>query len=535
MRPPRSGSQAREAAEGRAAARTRHADARGGHPGAAAVAGIVLAVLCALAALVCLGLSAYGRFALADSAPMGARFAGRDVSGMSRSRLERLVRKEADASRLVLTVSAKGSGGEGTRRLETSASDLGARVDAKATVSAIVGSKGTNPLVRACPWTHVSTGLKGTVDTVAIQKRLDARLVDEQHRKVISPSVSYDAGKQKFVMNPGQNGQRVDVGPVKAAIRSVWAAPGTRVRVATSFVPIPSSVGEGDVRRVTDEANARLGQTYAVTAGDRTFTVPRAQLAQWIHPAVNERAEAGARVSLNIDSDAARQWVGANVPSKLYMPAIDEVRSTDSVGKTVLRHGGSDGLSVTSVADAATRIAQGLQSGRPVTAAAQTRTLPHASRTLTAPGLSVKDGKWMLVDLSNQTLSTYQGTQLVKVYPVATGKPGHETPTGSDYAVGIRTTSQTMRGPGYVTPNVRWVDYFYQSYATHAAPWNLGNIAAGHPSSHGCVNMVPADAQEVYGFADPGTPVEVIGTSARWARPTTSIAAAEAYVNGRRS
>ena len=70
-----------------------------------------------------------------------------------------------------------------------------------------------------------------------------------------------------------------------------------------------------------------------------------------------------------------------------------------------------------------------------------------------------------------------------------------------------------MRGPGYVTPDVKWVSYFNDGDAFHGAPWNLTGIATGTPRSHGCANMTVADAQWIYDFAPLGTKVVVIGTT----------------------
>ncbi len=57
-------------------------------------------------------------------------------------------------------------------------------------------------------------------------------------------------------------------------------------------------------------------------------------------------------------------------------------------------------------------------------------------------------------------------------------------------------------GP-YSIEDVPWVMYFEGSYALHGAFWHN---AFGAPRSHGCVNMAPPDAKELFGWVEPQLP-----------------------------
>ena len=48
----------------------------------------------------------------------------------------------------------------------------------------------------------------------------------------------------------------------------------------------------------------------------------------------------------------------------------------------------------------------------------------------------------------------------------------------------------------------------YDGEYLHAAPWNVYNITHGINSSNGCTNLLPADAQKLYGFLDVGDVVK---------------------------
>jgi lipoprotein-anchoring transpeptidase ErfK/SrfK len=490
----------------------------------------------AIAGLTAGGLALTGQFILAHRAPLGASFAGQSVAGQTEAQLHQVVARAADHTRL--TVTASDSPHVHTNSPSRSATftyaQLGAKPDIDRTVSRIVESKGSNPIVRAWPWSQSSTPLSISLPSAqSLQNTLNTRLVDVQRQKIIAPSAFYDSHAHRFTLNPGQNGQKVSIQPVEQALSDSGRHPGSLRSISTTYVPLPPAISPDAMNQAVTQANNRLDGTYAITAGSQRYTIPRDQLAQWISIPTPAKGVAPTPV---INTKAAQQWISSTVPSQLKIDAIPEASSTDSKGTTILRHHGSDGLAITSVQTAAQQISQALQEGHSQTSAAQTSPITHGTQKLDAPGLQVQKGHWVLVDLSAQTVSAYNDSNLVNVYPMASGKTGHETPTGSDYTVSLKADSQTMRGPGYVTPGVKWVSYFYEDYALHAAPWNLWNIAIGHPSSHGCVNMVPADAKAIYDFAPSGTHVEVIGSpTASTARPTKSVAAAEAWVNGKRS
>ncbi len=80
-----------------------------------------------------------------------------------------------------------------------------------------------------------------------------------------------------------------------------------------------------------------------------------------------------------------------------------------------------------------------------------------------------------------------------------------ETVTGT-YKIQRRYEKSRMTGPGYDTPNVPYVQYFFRGYAIHGAYWHN---EFGMPVSHGCINMRVEEAKELYEWADVGTEVTV--------------------------
>jgi lipoprotein-anchoring transpeptidase ErfK/SrfK len=118
--------------------------------------------------------------------------------------------------------------------------------------------------------------------------------------------------------------------------------------------------------------------------------------------------------------------------------------------------------------------------------------------------------RWVDVDLTNQSLTAYEGNTPVLFTLVSTGRPGFETPTG-EFFVLTKLISQTMEGviggEYYNVPDVPWVMYFTdEGHALHGTYWhnNFGNVM-----SHGCVNLPMDVAEWMYGWADIGTRVEI--------------------------
>lgn len=133
----------------------------------------------------------------------------------------------------------------------------------------------------------------------------------------------------------------------------------------------------------------------------------------------------------------------------------------------------------------------------------------------------LKDGerpetqKRILVDRSDQMLRAYDGDTLFMEEAISTGNDDTPTPRGS-FKIFSKTPSRYMQGPVpgitadddvYDLPGVPWTMYFTaQGGAIHGAYWH---DEFGEQHSHGCVNLPPQKAKELYEWADLGTPVTV--------------------------
>ena len=115
------------------------------------------------------------------------------------------------------------------------------------------------------------------------------------------------------------------------------------------------------------------------------------------------------------------------------------------------------------------------------------------------------DERWIDINLSEQTLSAFEGMDQVNTFIISSGRAGYPTVTG-EFSIWVKVRIQTMSGPGYHLENVPWVMYFYGDYGIHGTWWH-NNF--GTPMSAGCVNMSIPDAQWMYQWASVGTVVKV--------------------------
>ncbi len=111
---------------------------------------------------------------------------------------------------------------------------------------------------------------------------------------------------------------------------------------------------------------------------------------------------------------------------------------------------------------------------------------------------SLKD-KFVVVDISEQKLTLYNNNEIILETDIVSGKKGtHDTPTGM-YSVQSKTTDTYLTGADYRTHVDYWMPFYY-GYGLHDADWryNFGGTIYETNGSHGCVNIPPQYADDVY-------------------------------------
>lgn len=118
--------------------------------------------------------------------------------------------------------------------------------------------------------------------------------------------------------------------------------------------------------------------------------------------------------------------------------------------------------------------------------------------------LGIND-RWIDIDLSEQMLYAYDGTDLVASFLVSTGIDLYPTEPGQ-FHIDVKWRFSDMRGDDYFLPNVPYSMYYYGDFSIHGTYWHH---SFGTPMSHGCVNMDTSDAEWLYNWASVGTLVNI--------------------------
>jgi L,D-transpeptidase catalytic domain len=114
------------------------------------------------------------------------------------------------------------------------------------------------------------------------------------------------------------------------------------------------------------------------------------------------------------------------------------------------------------------------------------------------------------IDKSAQRMTVQVDGSLRWVWPVSTGRPGHDTPSG-------RYTAFRMEADHF---SKEWDDApmphsIFFSPTGHAIHGSLNTRRIGTPASHGCVRLQPANAARLYELVEheglPNTKVVVTG------------------------
>jgi hypothetical protein len=107
-----------------------------------------------------------------------------------------------------------------------------------------------------------------------------------------------------------------------------------------------------------------------------------------------------------------------------------------------------------------------------------------------------KDGTHVEGDLSRQLIAEVNGSKVIWIYPISSGKPSTPTVLGR-FRVYYRV-------PGYLPDGMYYSSFFFRGYAIHGY-----NPAPDYPASHGCMRLPIIDAISVFNWVNYGDWVDV--------------------------
>ncbi len=130
--------------------------------------------------------------------------------------------------------------------------------------------------------------------------------------------------------------------------------------------------------------------------------------------------------------------------------------------------------------------------------------------------LNVEGAKKIDVSISKQKMWLKIGDMVIREFPVSTGTTRTPTPIGTTQISHKQEVRVAGSWPHYIMP--KWMTYRAGGYGIHALPslandngvfWREALNHIGTRRSHGCIRLLPGDAEFAYNFADIGTTVNV--------------------------
>ncbi|MFW0894984.1 L,D-transpeptidase [Gardnerella sp. Marseille-Q9179] len=429
----------------------------------------------------------------------------RNLTGYQEDAVSKTVQNAIDNSKLEISDDQGNS-------IDADLSQLGVKIDKNATVKAIMNAKRDNLFTRIMPWVRQTVSLKAVRDDSALDSYLLHKFIRESDRAVPYSAV-FDKDSGSFKVEDGVPGRTIETMSVREAVKKLIAHPGKTVKVSVTSRRTDAPIKLDAAQKFVNDLNKLLEKKVTFNNGDgKDFTVPKEAIASWISVNADTTRR---KLSYTIDADKADYYLSQVLPKELNQQKINQEDAIDKEGKfifTTLK--GSNGVEINYSNNVAKKAVESLRNGNDFKMA-----VPAKVTKFTVEKKLVE--MRIVVDKTTQMASVYRNDELVKTFPVCTGKRGADDSASGTFFIYLRYASQDMRGRNgdgspYFSPGVRWVSYYHGGEGFHTASWNYKGIATGDAAnhgSHGCINMYEQDAHWIFDNCPRGTIVQIVGTT----------------------
>ena len=256
------------------------------------------------------------------------------------------------------------------------------------------------------------------------------------------------------------------------------------------------SVQAEQLQPVIDTANKMSANDQILTVREETITIPAKQIFAWVNIVDNE--------TVVIDEAAISSYVQAFVNDYTVMATARTLDTT-----TMQQSGGIEGSTI-AVGETTKALVAAIKSEKKQTTPA---TLSQISSPTHIQGVGET---YVQISIQDQHLWYYQNGKLVLESAVITGDEtqGWGTITGV-YSIQAKERDAVLEGYSYgwdySVPVKYWMPIYSDGTGIHDASWHStfgGTIYRGG-GSHGCVNLPPAIAEQLFNSVSVGTPVVI--------------------------
>lgn len=402
--------------------------------------------------------------------------------------------------------------------LSIGASDINARYDGKAYARTAMSQQ--NPWIWPLELTRsrnfdVETTL--TYDAARLEDIVGSAVdaFNKDAKKPVDAEVTYNKETKRYEIKKEEMGEAIDKNQVLALVRSSVGVGQQSVELGEDLLIKPSVYSDDEkLTEPVKKVNASLEATQDIVMGDKTLaTLSEEDIAKWITVSDD--------LKVTFDEDACTAWCRGELSEQ-----IDTIGSKRSFktpdGRDLTVSGGTYGWSLNGT-EVASQIAKNVRDGEKGTIEA---TWLVQAKTWN-PGGNDWGDTYVEIDLTNQYVKYFKDGKVVWETSCVSGGPNidnkdRRTPNGIYYINdNMRSGHIELKGeidpktnePSYISYVDYWMPFIGDSVALHDADWrnSFGGDIYMTNGSHGCVNLPPDKAKELYGMVGVGTVVVVHG------------------------
>jgi lipoprotein-anchoring transpeptidase ErfK/SrfK len=276
---------------------------------------------------------------------------------------------------------------------------------------------------------------------------------------------------------------------------SAAATQASRQAMSLLTAKVSSSQLQADLSKIEN-------QTATLSIGGQTVSISASTIRSWLQVTpVSGQSQAYIHVNAPAISSSIIQLANSYVTAPINQVTVTHSDGITPSGIIISGQNGTVLTNQNALANQAQQFATNVLGGKGLQFSASLGVLPYQNVT------PASFSKLIEVDVKTDRMYAYQNGQLVNTFLVTAGAPATPTPIG-EFHIWDKATNQTMVGPGYVQPNVPWINYFdHSGDAIHGNYWRPASVFGSINTSHGCVGVQVSQAEWIYDWAPIGTTV----------------------------
>jgi len=332
-------------------------------------------------------------------------------------------------------------------------------------------------------------------DTEKVKEAVSG-LRNMQKEEVIKPGNAYISGYKEgkgYEIVKEVPGNKLDKKAVIKAVQETVQELGSEVDCEKKDLYKKPKVTSDNkkLNRLLDKLNTYTGTNIRYEFGDNTEVLDGSAINKWI------KVKKG-KVKLN--EEKVSEFVSSL--RKKYDTIFGVRDFKTSYGKTVTIVGGDYGWWMDTASETK-ELVKLIKKGK------KGKRTPCYFQTAQSYGKHDYGNTYVEINLTAQHVMLYKDGEMILETDCVTGNSsrGFDTPAGV-YGITYKQRDATLNGENYSTPVSYWMP-FNRNIGLHDASWrsSFGGEIYRTSGSHGCVNLPPSAASQIYEVVQAGTPV----------------------------